>query len=318
MINTENLFELVYILIDKKKATARELSEHFGVSTRTIYRWIDSLCLAGIPIFSTKGFGGGIEIDGNYSLDKTVLTEDEKVSLAAAANAVSALSGDDASRAAAGKIRSLTKEKTDWLEVDFGSWNPLGAYIRTVFDVAKGAILKKQVLCFDYYSSHGEVGRRFVQPWKIVFRGQAWYLYGWCNQKEEARYFKLSRIQNIRNTRRAADIFEDSLEAKKSKSKDVEREYSERLKKEYRLVTLTVRIPKKELWRIMDDYKIEENQSSSVASDGLTTVTFKIPDEVWLVTYLLSFGSSLEVVAPKSVKLALEEEIKRMYQKVFQ
>ena len=130
MINTENLFELVYILIDKKKATARDLSEHFGVSTRTIYRWIDSLCLAGIPIFSTKGFGGGIEIDGNYSLDKTVLTEDEKVSLAAAANAVSALSGDDASRAAAGKIRSLTKEKTDWLEVDFGSWNPLGAYIR--------------------------------------------------------------------------------------------------------------------------------------------------------------------------------------------
>ena len=143
-------------------------------------------------------------------------------------------------------------------------------------------------------------------------------MYGWCNQKKEARYFKLSRIQNIRNTRRAADIFEDSLEAKKSKSKDVEREYSERLKKEYRLVTLTVRIPKKELWRIMDDYKIEENQSSAEAPDGLTTVTFKIPDEVWLVTYLLSFGSSLEVVAPKSVKLALEEEIKRMYQKVFQ
>ena len=54
------LFEIVYILLDKKSITANELAEHFEVSKRTILRDIETLTIAGIPIYTTKGKGGGI------------------------------------------------------------------------------------------------------------------------------------------------------------------------------------------------------------------------------------------------------------------
>ena len=51
----DQLFEFVYILIDKKQVTAKEMSEYFGVSTRTVYRWIDALSVSGVTIYSLKG-----------------------------------------------------------------------------------------------------------------------------------------------------------------------------------------------------------------------------------------------------------------------
>ena len=58
-MQTENLFELTYILLDKKSVTAKEMAAHFGVSPRTIYRWVDALNLAGVPVYTSKGRGGG-------------------------------------------------------------------------------------------------------------------------------------------------------------------------------------------------------------------------------------------------------------------
>ncbi len=59
-MQTESLFELTYILLEKKQVTASEMAEHFGVSQRTIYRWVDALNLAGVPIYAIKGKGGGL------------------------------------------------------------------------------------------------------------------------------------------------------------------------------------------------------------------------------------------------------------------
>ena len=315
MTNTENLFEMVYLLLDKKKMTARELSEHFGVSVRTVYRWCDSLCIAGIPIFSTKGYGGGLQIDGRYALDKRVLTEDEKISILAAVNAFRTLSGNNNSseKSAAQKIASLTNANTSWLEIDFGPWNPLGSYVRTVFDVAKSAILKKQQLKFDYYSSRGEHGERTVQPWKIVFRGQAWYLFGWCNLKKEERYFKLSRIQNIVNTGRA--ITKSEKHAQDSASaviKNKTQDYEKNLEQSFKLIELKVKVPPEEVYRIIDDYKVTIIKKTKTS----VTLTFLAPDEYWLVSYILSFGSKMTVLAPEKIKSKVEKEIKKMYKKL--
>ncbi|UOK61282.1 HTH domain-containing protein [Paenibacillus sp. OVF10] len=52
-------FEIVYMLLHRKTITAGELAQHFEVSTRTIYRDIDTLSAAGIPVYSSKGKGAG-------------------------------------------------------------------------------------------------------------------------------------------------------------------------------------------------------------------------------------------------------------------
>ena len=62
IMQINRLFEIIYILLDKKTVTANELAKKFEVSSRTIYRDVEILSGAGIPIYTTKGKGGGISI----------------------------------------------------------------------------------------------------------------------------------------------------------------------------------------------------------------------------------------------------------------
>lgn len=75
------LFEIVYILLEKEKVTARELAERFEVSTRTVYRDIEALSCAGIPVYMSKGKGGGVSLLPGFTLNKAVITEGEKAEI---------------------------------------------------------------------------------------------------------------------------------------------------------------------------------------------------------------------------------------------
>ena len=75
------LLEISLVLLNKGTVTAKELAERFDVSTRTIYRDVDILSTAGIPVYTNEGNGGGISILDNYSINKTVLTDGERDSL---------------------------------------------------------------------------------------------------------------------------------------------------------------------------------------------------------------------------------------------
>ena len=72
------LFKIVYYLLERGKSTAPELAERFEVSIRTIYRDLDAISAAGIPIYAIQGKGGGISLLQNYVLDKSILSDQEK------------------------------------------------------------------------------------------------------------------------------------------------------------------------------------------------------------------------------------------------
>lgn len=76
-------FEIVYLLLERKKLTAQELADRFEVSVRTIYRDIDFLSQAGIPIYARRGKDGGIELWDTFVLNKTVFSKAEKQELTA-------------------------------------------------------------------------------------------------------------------------------------------------------------------------------------------------------------------------------------------
>ena len=75
------LFEIITILLNKGTATAQELADRFSVSTRTIYRDIDMLSSAGVPVYMNKGKGGGIHLLENYVINRTLISEQESESL---------------------------------------------------------------------------------------------------------------------------------------------------------------------------------------------------------------------------------------------
>ena len=77
-MQSKRQFEIIYILMNRKLVTAKELAEHFGISQRTVYRDIDVLGLAGIPVYTEKGKGGGICLLPEFVLNKSLLDEQEQ------------------------------------------------------------------------------------------------------------------------------------------------------------------------------------------------------------------------------------------------
>ena len=73
----DRLVSIILILLDKKRIGARELADLFEVSPRTIYRDMDAINMAGIPVRSTSGVGGGFEIMPEYKMDKKIFSADD-------------------------------------------------------------------------------------------------------------------------------------------------------------------------------------------------------------------------------------------------
>ena len=162
------LFEIVYILLNKKTITAKELAEHFEVSIRTIYRDIDKLTSANIPIYTSQGKGGGITLLDNYTLNKSVLSENEQNEILFALQSLTATEYPESDNIRS-KLSSLfNKDKINWIEVDFSSWGN-SKNRNEQFNILKSAIITHRVITFEYFNSLGEKSNRRVEPIKLLF-----------------------------------------------------------------------------------------------------------------------------------------------------
>ena len=297
----DQLFELVYVLIEKKQVTAKEMAKRFGVSTRTIYRWVEVLSVTGVPVYALTGRGGGIAISENYTLDKTVLSEEERLAVVSSVKALDSLSG---SGATGKKLSRLVQNNTDWLEVDFSPWSPEGQGVRQLFSTLRDCILKRKQVEFDYFGGNGKTEHRSVHPWKLVYRGQAWYLLGWCNTRKAERYFKLSRMVNVKQTVRPAN---ELMQNEKADSI---------VEKALPLIQIKANISADKAFYLLDSFACSETKSEK---DGTLTVTFTAPDADWLTGTLLSFGDDLKIISPKKIRdkvIQTAEKISELYKTI--
>lgn len=303
------LFEIVYILLEKKKISARELSEHFEVSQRTIYRDIDTLCEAGIPIYANRGKGGGISLLENFVLNKSVLTKQEQNDILSALQGLHA-AGYENNASTLNKLSSLFQaENPEWIEVDFSYWNS-NEEDRLKFTKLKEAILNRRVIRFTYYNSYGQESERTVEPLKLIFRAQAWYLSGYCRSKLENRYFKISRMDNLSVvsetfTARPQDpATEDSASGKTQNSEE------SRLRLyETGTVDITLKVGPALAYRIFDEFP---RNSVTKQTDGSYIVQTRMQPNGWLYGYLLSYEDHLEVLAPADIRDNLKNKIKNL------
>lgn len=193
------LFEIVYLLLSNERVTAKELSERFGVSRRTIYRDINALSVAGIPVYTEKGKGGGISLLPGFTLNKSLLTEQEQEDIISALQALEAINPQETTPALTKLSTVFNRKLVNWIDVDFSYWNRGDDGL---FNKLKTAIFNKSVVVFDYYNTKGVKTTREVEPIQLFFKHQAWYLKGFCLSKHDMRLFKLTRIKNLRLTER--------------------------------------------------------------------------------------------------------------------
>jgi predicted DNA-binding transcriptional regulator YafY len=289
------LFEIVYILLDKKTITARELSEHFEVSVRTIYRDIDTLSIAGIPIYTNKGKGGGISLIEDFVLNKSVLSEKEQNEILMSLQSLNAMKFIDVGPVLKRLSTIFNKESTNWIDVDFSQWGSDDSE-KEKFNIIKTAIISTKMVSFDYFSSYGEKTLRTVEPLKLVFKGQGWYLYGFCRLKGEFRIFKITRIKNL-------GLLNETF--KREIPIDIWGEGNKSYKN--KMVTLILKIDKRMAYRLYDEFDQENIVKNS---DGSFTATTTFPDGDWIYGYVMSYGEYAEVLEPKDIR----EIIKRKFE----
>lgn len=147
------LFKIVYFILEKGRVTAPELAEKFEVSVRTVYRDIDVISSAGIPIYVTTGRNGGIQILNNYVLDKAFLSDKEKQDILSALQYLSVIDNTYESELLTKLSALFNTHSENWVEVDFGRWGSK-TQDNVKFELLKKATITHKAVSIVYVSSY--------------------------------------------------------------------------------------------------------------------------------------------------------------------
>lgn len=297
-LQISRLFEIVYILLENKTVTAKELAKRFEVSERTIYRDIDVLSSSNIPIYTNKGKGGGISLLDNFVLDKSILSEKEQNEILFALQSLERLNSKS-EKTVLEKMSMLFKKKSDnWIEIDFSNWGQ-DKEPNERFNTIKKAILDRQVIEFTYYNSYGEESIRKVEPLQICFKDKAWYMQAFCRLKNDYRVFKLSRIKNIKLI---DEHFIREIPLKIEEKQDL------------KIIKLKLKINKNQSFRVYDEF---ENKNITKDKNGDFIIEIEYPENDWVYDYILSYGENIEVISPEYAKEILKEKVEKLYKIYF-
>ncbi|GHV06981.1 hypothetical protein FACS1894217_06790 [Clostridia bacterium] len=293
----DRLIGILTVLLQNDKTTAPELAARFEVSRRTILRDLDALCLAGIPVVTTRGGDGGIAIMDGYKINKSVLNTEELQTLVAGLKGIDSVSKQSKFESLMAKLspgNNAMVSLTDSIVIDLSSFykDSLSEKIALI----KRAIAENCAITFDYYYNKGE-NRRELEPYVIEFKWSAWYVFGWCRRREDFRRFKLNRLWDLTltdshfqarpvpaETASGENAFPDTCDVKILFDKSVR-------------------------FRLIEEHGLncyEETESGLLHSVGYT-------NRDYMMSWLLSFGDKAEVLEP----LELREELAAIAKNVF-
>ena len=290
------LFKIMYYLLDKGQATAPELAEKFEVSVRTIYRDIDALSGAGVPIYTEAGRNGGIHLMNDFVLNKAVLSEEEKQEILAALQSVNSTDNIDNNQTLEKLSAIFNMSSENWLEVDFSRWGNKGTD-NEKFELLKSAVIHQNCVKITYANSYGVISERIVEPLKMSYKSMSWYLKAYCREKQDYRIFKLNRIIDL-------EILAESF------CKSSFPELDETLGQSCN--TIILHFPKNMSYRVYDEF---DKTRVSKKENGDLIVSVEMPEDEWLIGYLLSFGTQVDIIEPIYLRDIVAEQAKKIYEK---
>jgi len=307
----DRLLSLVFYLLNHDLVSAGELARIYGVSARTIQRDLDTLGLAGIPLYSVQGAGGGYGIMESYKLDRQLMTSEDFYYILTALESVGATLSDRSVASTLEKMKTLVpgssrdlfSQKNEKLSIDFSL---LGGdpRMKASFQMVKQAVDQERLIRFSYHSNKLESSRREVEPMTISFHWRSWYLYGYCRLRQDYRLFRISRIKD-------PEVLDERF-PRRAKSFAAFMEET-RTRPQTGLIRLTLKFSPA-MKGLVEEYY--EEKDVRPLPDGSLEVKTEMEDQGWLYGYILSFGPWVEVLDPPEVRTAIREgaeEIARLY-----
>lgn len=301
-MKTDRLLSITLYLINRKKVTARELADHFEVSLRTIQRDMESLSLAGIPVYAERGKEGGYSIVDTYTVNRHYFAPSELSALTSLVGRLNALLNHDDLKQTEEKLINLqdvrAQKKHNTLIMDFTPWG-MDDMHRTLFQTVYRAVEDKQVIGIRYGTPTGEITDRDIEPVSVIIKGAAWYVYGFCRLRQGMRLFKLTRIMS---TISRPEYF----------NPDTHPPYNDDLQHmgDARPRTLFVlRFAPSARGRITDYYNPD---SLHFMPDGTIMGFFPFPEDEWVYGWILSFGPLVEILEPPHARQRIKELVQSL------
>ena len=268
-------------LVNKRKTTAKELSELFKVSTRTIMRDIDDLSLAGIPLYVMKGKNGGIFLMEDFQTETPPLTLSERLSIAAGLSGRYQVLEDTSTFNAILKLNA-TNTYSDF-EIDL-SLSQGNLEIRTLIFKLLEAIRGRVKIKFSYINSQGLVSQKNCEPYRIVYKDRSWYMDAYDTDKARFSVFKVARISELT----LSDTF--------SKRHFTPLPYDGGTWMNENKVPVILHVQKIVLDRFVE--LLGYNAIKPINSD-IYEITYPLNDNEWGYNTLLAFGKYITVISPK-------------------
>lgn len=294
---------MLFTLLAKRKVSAGELAAKYGVSKRSVYRYVDEMTVAGIPIDLSRGAQGGIYISDAYKLPRGLFTRDEYARTVDAMRAMNDALRDPDLTNAIEKLTSLMKrEKFDTslsgnILVDSGTWGDERRFADKLALIER-ATEERMALEIDYTDRGGERTRRTILPHLLVYKQNVWYVYAWCRTREAFRLFKIGRMRTVIGT-------EETFERIPFSRDDIPLSFWTDSEKqtEARFEISAEALPFAEEWLGVENiYRREEKFYADVL----------LPDDESLPSKILSAGAGIRVLSPESLVGRIKKETERL------
>jgi predicted DNA-binding transcriptional regulator YafY len=294
---------IIIIISQKGLVTARELAEHFEVSLRTIYRDIEKIGEAGIPIAANGGKGGGYYIMENYTLNNLFFSKKEAEPLIAVMNNLKFLFGNNPQFndivLKFETLRNSEDQEYGRLSIDMSHFS-MEQELREYLFLINKAIEDNRILEFEYINRKMEYLKRIVEPIQIEFTGGQWYIIAFCKIRKDYRKFKLVRVRNMKI---GVSFIKDPIS-----KEGIEKIFSESYEKNSVLVTLKF---SSEIGQRLSEYFSKDK--IKLLENGTYIVEDFFPEDEGLKKFILGFGNDCEVIGPDKLRSEMLGYIKILY-----
>ncbi len=296
------LINMMLILLRKDLVSARELAVLLEVTERTIYRDVEALSLAGLPIYTVQGRQGGIGLLPNYKIAQNFLTATDVRNLLTALASVQALIETPEIKATVQKLQAMfatDPEATDLLIEDV-NWQG-AAEIKVLAQQFSQAIKQHRLVTFMYSDRTGALSQRRVEPYRLAYKGDRWYLQAYSRERQDFRTFRLARMQAVQLL----------VEEFTPRTLPLERLAFTDKFSVANLVSITLRAANS-----IRDVFSERYGSTAIKQllDGHFEATITLPNNEAAYRFILSLGNKAEIIAGDVFRAGFEKYLAQVAQ----
>lgn len=299
----DRLLGILNILTERKRITADELAERFEVSKRTIFRDIDTLNQSGIPVISYSGSGGGISLVEGYKYDKSIFSKNDIKNMFTALKALMSINKNEDIINLMAKVvpqEDNIFSESDYL-FDLSSWFKDSLTMKKINDIHK-ALEDHKCIKLQYISKTSRK-IRIIHPYKIVFKQSYWYVYGFCEDADDFRIFKINRIVSYK-------VLDRTFELGLSGNIDFKDDLGSELYNEKNLYTVILEYNRCDEFFLTN--KVDAEFFCRKENEEKGKIIFKVSDLDWTVDMVMSMMDKIRVIEPLELKEKVKLKINKM------